>query len=263
MQTRTLVVLGFASVLGLVARHAWSSSAEVPVAAKQGRDVRGLDQLGARVSQALKVERRAAIEIPQLEGDAGAPDDPDELGEASGEPDDLDSLEREGIISVRGRITDARTGESLPGVTITVASPVLEGTQAAVTDEDGNYTMPTLPPGEYVVTFYYLELAVERSGVTVATNKTTPVFQKLDVTSAGAPRIEPSIHGGITIDTDYIRNIPTSRTFGGMLSNTDLEGVSFSGVTSFENHYVVDEGITFSGSEVDEDPSDEELEVTE
>ena len=42
-----------------------------------------------------------------------------------------------------------------------------------------------LPPGDYLVTFYYADITVERSGIHVGVGKTTPVFQDLDQTKAG------------------------------------------------------------------------------
>jgi hypothetical protein len=52
---------------------------------------------------------------------------------------------------------------------------------------------------------------------------------------------------GLTIGDDYTRNIPTSRTFGGVVgqaagAQTDTYGISFAGATSGENTYIV-EGI--------------------
>ena len=41
----------------------------------------------------------------------------------------------------------------LPGVTVTVSSPSLQGTRAAITDINGNYSLPQLPPGDYSVVF--------------------------------------------------------------------------------------------------------------
>src|SRR6185503_19882526 len=38
-------------------------------------------------------------------------------------------------------------GLSLPGATVAVTSPALPGTRTAVTDTNGNYVIPGLPPG--------------------------------------------------------------------------------------------------------------------
>jgi hypothetical protein len=58
--------------------------------------------------------------------------------------------------SVNGTVTD-NTGAVLPGVTVTATSPVLMGVQSAITNENGIYRFPSLPPGTY-------RLAYELSG---------------------------------------------------------------------------------------------------
>ena len=50
-----------------------------------------------------------------------------------------------------GRVTAGE--QPLPGVTVTVASPNLQGTKSTVTSPTGDYLFPSLPPGEYTVTF--------------------------------------------------------------------------------------------------------------
>src|SRR5512139_1338376 len=76
--------------------------------------------------------------------------------------------------AIQGVITDSKSGEKLAGVTVTVTSPSLQGAQTAITDENGFFKISELPPGEYLVTYYYLEITVERSGITVGVNKVTP-----------------------------------------------------------------------------------------
>ena len=44
-------------------------------------------------------------------------------------------------------------GSPLPGVTVTIASPAMQGTRTAVTGEAGGYSFGALPPGDYTVTF--------------------------------------------------------------------------------------------------------------
>src|SRR5687768_13361856 len=44
-------------------------------------------------------------------------------------------------------------GTPLPGVTVTVTSPNLQGSRTAVTNAEGDYLLPFLPPGDYTVTF--------------------------------------------------------------------------------------------------------------
>jgi len=51
-----------------------------------------------------------------------------------------------------GIVTDAQKA-TLPGVTVTALSPALIGNQTAVTEIDGRYRFPSLPPGRYTLTF--------------------------------------------------------------------------------------------------------------
>jgi len=54
--------------------------------------------------------------------------------------------------SITGQVVDAQ-GAVLPGVTVSVTSPALQGTRTAVTSGNGDYIVPFLPTGDYEVTF--------------------------------------------------------------------------------------------------------------
>jgi hypothetical protein len=119
--------------------------------------------------------------------------------------------------AIEGTVADSNTGEKLAGVTVIVTSPQLLQTQTAITDENGAYQVGQLPAGEYLVTFYYADITVERSGIQVGIDKTTPVYQKLNMASAASETIEIQM-GGIAIDTSRVHmGLPVSRTFGGVL----------------------------------------------
>ena len=60
--------------------------------------------------------------------------------------------------TITGRVTDA-SGAVLPGVAVAIASDALMGTRAALTDRNGDFRFPALPPGDYSVVF-------ERDGFT-------------------------------------------------------------------------------------------------
>src|SRR5215831_12459596 len=49
-----------------------------------------------------------------------------------------------------GHIVDS-TNAVLPGVSVSVSSPSLQGVNTATTDTDGNYRFLLLPPGTYAV----------------------------------------------------------------------------------------------------------------
>jgi outer membrane receptor protein involved in Fe transport len=164
--------------------------------------------------------------------------------------------------AIQGKVTDADTGEALAGVTVIVSSPVLQGTQTAISDENGVYKIAELPPGNYLVSFYINQLTVQRPDITVGLDKTTPVFQKIKMSQAAGeivqvhdspPSIDPtSTTQGITIDKTYLKNVPVpGRTFESALgaaagSQNDGVGVAFSGSSSLENQYIVD-GVNTTG----------------
>jgi hypothetical protein len=54
--------------------------------------------------------------------------------------------------TINGKVVDA-SGAVLPGVTVTVSSPAMMGVQTAVTNTEGQYRFPAVPPGTYAVTF--------------------------------------------------------------------------------------------------------------
>ncbi len=164
--------------------------------------------------------------------------------------------------AILGRVVDADTGENLAGVTVVVTSPALQGTQSAISDENGAYKITGLPPGSYLVTFYINQLTVQHPDVNVGLDRTTQLFEKIKLSQAPGeivkitgtpPTIDPtSTTQGITIDKNYLRSIPVpGRTFDTALgaaagSQGDAVGVAFSGSSSLENQYYVD-GVNITG----------------
>ncbi|HTM22595.1 MAG TPA: TonB-dependent receptor, partial [Kofleriaceae bacterium] len=162
--------------------------------------------------------------------------------------------------AIQGRVLD-ESGARLIGVTVVATSPALQGSQSAVTDDAGRYRIAGLPPGSYLVTFYYADLQVERRGVTVPLGQVTEVDQKLaggaggetiEVHGQGSPIDPTSTNQGARVTQDQLRNLPIpGRTFDSALgaapgSQGDSFGVGFSGSTSHENQYVVD-GVNTTG----------------
>ncbi len=85
--------------------------------------------------------------------------------------------------SINGRVSDA-TGSVLPGVSVTIASPSMQGSRADVTTTEGNFRFPAVPPGDYKLTF---ELAgfgtVIREDVRVGLGFTATINTELKVAS--------------------------------------------------------------------------------
>jgi len=53
--------------------------------------------------------------------------------------------------TVEGTVTD-QSNAPLPGVTVELTSPSLQGSRTAVTSADGRYRFPSVPPGAYTIT---------------------------------------------------------------------------------------------------------------
>jgi hypothetical protein len=83
--------------------------------------------------------------------------------------------------TIQGRAADS-SGAVLPGVTVTATSPSMIGTQSQVTNENGSYRFPAVPPGVYELTF---ELAgfstVKRGGVQISLGFTANVNAEMAV----------------------------------------------------------------------------------
>jgi Ca-activated chloride channel family protein len=156
--------------------------------------------------------------------------------------------------AIEGTVRD-KAGGALIDVSVVVTGPAMQGSQAALTDEQGHYLVTELPPGTYEVVFYVDKLKLRRQGVIVSAGKVTPLHTRLDTSQRAkeqvviqrAPSIDTgSAKTGLTISPDYVRNIPVpGRSFEGAIgaaagAQGDGLGVSFSGSTSIENNYIVD-----------------------
>ena len=69
--------------------------------------------------------------------------------------------------AIRGQVVDPAS-LALPGVTVTVSSPALQGTRTAVTSTNGDFIIPFLPAGEYTVVFELQSFRTETRKIGVA-----------------------------------------------------------------------------------------------
>jgi hypothetical protein len=74
--------------------------------------------------------------------------------------------------SIQGKVTDTGGGV-LPGVTVEARANVLPGPRVAVTNGDGTYQLPALPPGEYTLTFTLAGMKTATTKVAVQLSETT------------------------------------------------------------------------------------------
>ena len=84
--------------------------------------------------------------------------------------------------TITGRVVDNQS-LAVPGVTVTVESPNLQGALSAVTSENGDYILPQLPPGTYTVTFALSGFGRQQRTIAVAPTQTVPLNITLGLAS--------------------------------------------------------------------------------
>jgi hypothetical protein len=154
-----------------------------------------------------------------------------------------------------GTVTDT-DGLVLPGVTVTVSSPALQGLRTTVTDGNGLYVLRGLPPGEYTLVFELSGLrtveAVQRVdlGLTARVDARMQLATLTEVVTVTAelPTLVTSVTGGANYRIEEIDSLATSRTIQGIANlapgltdNTPNAGqVTISGAFAFDNQFLVD-----------------------
>jgi len=130
--------------------------------------------------------------------------------------------------TIEGKVTD-QSGAIVPGVTVTLTSPVLLTPRSGVTDAGGMYAFRSLPLGDYQAAF---ELSgfrkVVREGVTVTAARTLTVDVTLQagtltetLTVVGeAPTVDvTNTNVATSIDAKALQTIPTARDVWAILQN--------------------------------------------
>ncbi len=161
---------------------------------------------------------------------------------------------------LEGTVAD-QNGAPLPGVSVELRSPQLQGTRTAVTDNAGRYRFPVLAPGVYAVTAQLSGFTkVERSGLKVSLGATTtiPITMGLSVkeeivVTSEAPAVDTSRSTiGTTASLEAIQRLPLGRNFVSIANTvagtgTDVSGnVTVYGATGLENAYIID-GVNTTG----------------
>ncbi|HSN69789.1 MAG TPA: TonB-dependent receptor [Thermoanaerobaculia bacterium] len=148
----------------------------------------------------------------------------------------------------------------LPGVTVSVASPNLQGVRTAVTSEAGDYIFPNLPPGTYTVTFELAGMQTVQRRIVLTVART----DRMDV-SMGQAALSEAIT--VTAETpvtavlespnvtsnfkqDLIEQLPVARNLQavtllapGVNDNGPGGNISISGAMSFDSLYLVNGAI--------------------
>jgi len=145
-------------------------------------------------------------------------------------------------------------GKPLPGVTVTVSSPALQGTRTAVTGEAGGYTFPALPPGSYNVTFALegMQQITKKASLSLATPahvdaemKVAGVMEAITVTAA-APAVLETTQVGANFKQESIDKLPIARNIRqtvllapGVNPNGVNNQITINGGPSYDNVFLV------------------------
>jgi hypothetical protein len=152
--------------------------------------------------------------------------------------------------SLSGVVT--QDGNPLPGVSVAISSPNLQGERTAVTNDAGGYNFSSLPPGDYTVRFELagMQTVTKRVHVGVSIDaraaaelKVSAVSEAITVTAA-APAVAETNEVQTNFTADVIEALPVGRSLTAITGLspgvvTGVNGLQISGGQSFDNLYTV------------------------
>ncbi len=154
--------------------------------------------------------------------------------------------------SLSGTVTTE--GKPLPGVTVTITSPALQGARSTVTGEGGGYNFPSLPPGAYTVQMQLEGMQPVTQRVTLqlagtsradADMRVSSVTEAITVTAA-APAVLETTEMTRNFSQKLIQELPVRRNIRdttllapGVTSNGPNNQMMLSGGPSYDNLFLV------------------------
>jgi len=131
--------------------------------------------------------------------------------------------------TIQGRVSDS-SGAILPGVTVTATSPSMIGSQTQVTNENGLYRFPAVPPGVYELDFELTGFStVKRSGIQISLGFTATInadlavatLQETVTVSGASPVIDTSAtRVQQNFKLEQLNSIPNGRDMWALLAAT-------------------------------------------
>jgi hypothetical protein len=154
-------------------------------------------------------------------------------------------------------------GSAIPGVSVEATGTNLVGAKKTVTDENGNFRLLALPPGEYTIVFTLEGFkTIKREKIKVELGRTIKINV---IMQTGAIREEIVVTGQspvldvrksattVNITKETFTKLPKGRNFdsivtvsAGVNNEEELDGISFDGASSSENVFYVD-GVDTTG----------------
>ncbi|NOZ13949.1 MAG: TonB-dependent receptor [Acidobacteria bacterium] len=155
-----------------------------------------------------------------------------------------------------GKIVD-ESGTALPGVTVVVTSPALQGQKSTATDANGKYRLILLPPGMYqltatlpgfqTITMKGIKVTLESTVEKNFTLKAAKLSESIVVTAEKPLIDQATTTTGQTFSTNYVEQIPTGRSYLSVVQLTpgvtgsDISGgMIVNGASGTESNYIID-----------------------
>lgn len=142
----------------------------------------------------------------------------------------------------------------VPGVTVTLTSPNLQGSRTTVTTAQGDYIVPFLPPGEYTARYELSGMRTVTQKVTLTAARTNTVEVNLRpetiaesiTVTANAPSVVETTQVSTNFNQNLIEELPVQRNLQsvtllapGVNPNGPGGNVMISGAMSFDSLYLV------------------------
>jgi outer membrane receptor protein involved in Fe transport len=160
--------------------------------------------------------------------------------------------------NLTGTVTQA--GSPLPGVTVTISSPALQGVRTAYTDVNGNYNFRSIPPGEYTVRFEMEGMQTVSKSARVGLAQTGRADTELALSSiaesitvtASAPAVLETTEVQTNVQAELVENLPLGRTLaattalapGVNVNGPNAGAITISGALAADNLFMVNGAVT-------------------
>ncbi len=156
--------------------------------------------------------------------------------------------------TISGRIVDSQ-GLALPGVTVTVTGPNLQGTLTVVSTENGDYIIPRVPPGTYTVNFELSGFERQQKAATVALSQAltlnaalgpAALSETVDVRPGAGELMTHTAEVATNFKQELMATLPTTRDINAVILKAPAVhpsgpngSYSIAGAMSFESLYLV------------------------
>ncbi|MDJ0840505.1 MAG: TonB-dependent receptor [Acidobacteriota bacterium] len=153
---------------------------------------------------------------------------------------------------------NAEDGSPLPGVTIVIQSPSLQGSRTDVSRETGAFIFRQVPPGIYTITLTMTGMQTIKQDVRVAVGSPTrPRFQMrpeatqetLVVTADATPALDTTTVATNLENDEFVNKLPRARSLDSVallapgVQSGAVGGISIQGATRVDNIYMLNGAI--------------------